>query len=109
MNVSLDRYITLQVRTSSKDASGGATRTWADDATVNAQKVSLSSRTGRTAMAMRDQVDIVLRVRYNSAITTHCRFVYEGKTYDIVGAYEDDEGRRQFTILLGRFTEGQPT
>lgn len=100
----LDRRVTVQARTSTRDAEGSAVDAFATEATIWAQKVQTTGSEARRAGSLRAETDLVLRIRYRSTLTEQHRLVFEGRTYDIVSIVE--EGRREAQVIQARFTEG---
>lgn len=96
----LDRRITIQARTTTRGASGGVVVSFADDATVWAQKVDSNGREMQAAGALRAEAELVLRIRYRSTLTTQHRIYYGGQYYDILQINE--EGRRASQLLQAR-------
>ena len=98
MNCSkLDRRIVLQLRVVSKDATGSRVETWADAATVWAEKVKQSGKESTIADADRSQDTQQFRVRFRDINSTDYRVAYRSKTYDIQGITE--EGRSEGLLL----------
>lgn len=94
----MDRRLTVQVRTYTRDAAGGRVQTWADSYGVWAELVTTKHTQGEEAGAEREIGDKSFRIRYRSDIGagTH-RVLYQLKFHDILGI--DQEGRKG-TLLL---------
>jgi SPP1 family predicted phage head-tail adaptor len=97
----MDRRLTVQARTLTKDAAGGRVETWADAFDCWGEVVTQKASEGVTADADRATDDLQFRIRYKSGITsgTH-RILYQLKFYDITGIVE--EGRRDRLLLTCR-------
>jgi len=97
----MDRRLTVQVRTMTKDGAGGRTESWADAFKCWGQVVTMTSAEAITAEADRETVTRQFRIRYKSGITpgTH-RILYQLKFYNIEGI--EEEGRRDSMLLTCR-------
>lgn len=97
----MDRRLTVQVRTFSKDVTGGRVESWADAFQCWAEVIRQSNSEGVTADADRASDERQFRIRYKSGITsgTH-RILFQLKFYDITGIVE--EGRKEALILTCR-------
>ena len=87
----LNRRLTVQVRTYTRDATGGVTEAWADAYSVWAEMLSHAQEEKLVSDADRS-IDIKhFRIRYKSGLAagTH-RILYKLKFYDIEGI--TDEG-----------------
>ena len=97
----MDRRITVQVRTYSRDATGGRVESWADSFDCWAELVSTKSAEKITAGADRAIGDKTFRIRYKAGLAsgTH-RVLYQLKFHDILGI--DEEGRSNTLLLTCR-------
>lgn len=97
----MDRRITVQVRTLSKDAAGGRTETWADSFKCWAELVKHTAAEGITADADRSTDERQFRIRYRTGLAsgTH-RILYQLKFYDITAI--EEEGRQDRLLLTCR-------
>ena len=97
----MDRRITVQARTLTKDAAGGKQETWADSFDCWAEVVTQKAAEGVAADADRATDERQFRIRYRSAIAsgTH-RILYQRKFYDITGITE--EGRQDRILITCR-------
>ncbi len=104
----LDRRVVIQSRTESRDDEGSAVVTFAEEATIWAQKVELNSREARSAGSLRAGTTLLLRIRYRASLTAQHRLYFEGKYYDVNGDPIEDTslGRREAMLVQGRYTEG---
>jgi len=100
----LDRRLVIQTKTTTRGAAGGPVETWANSATVWAEKVSTTSSEARRALATRAEATLVLRIRYLSSLTARNRLYFEGQYWDIVGD-PIEEGRRDTMLVTARTVE----
>jgi SPP1 family predicted phage head-tail adaptor len=100
----MDRRITIQARTLTKDAAGGRVETWADSFLCWAELVKTSQTETVTADADRNIEIRQFRIRYKSGLAsgTH-RILYQLRFYDITGI--DEEGRQDRLLLTCRATQ----
>ena len=106
----LDRRLTMQARTLTKDSDGAPVESWADAGTIFAQALRTTGTELETAGAPRSRQARRFRVRYRAALeaTAAQRFVFEGRVYELAAAYEDTtQARRAYHIIEGLYTEGQ--
>ena len=94
----MNRRLTVQVRTMTKDGAGARTETWADAFKVWAQPVKQSAREAIVSDAERTSDTRQFRIRHHSTITagTH-RILYQLRFYDITAV--DEEGIRDKMML----------
>jgi SPP1 family predicted phage head-tail adaptor len=100
----LDRKITIQVKTVTRDAEGGPVETWADEATRYAQKIDQGGREFRSAGVVNSEVTTLFRMRYYGGLTAQHRIVYSGVTYEIVSVNEG-AGRLDETLVQAKATK----
>lgn len=97
----LDRRLTLQTLTTTRGAEGGIVETWADLATVWAERLEETSREYRAAGARHTDISRVFRIRHRAGLGSGAnRVVYESQEYDLIGVRE--EGRKEGLILSCR-------
>lgn len=94
---SLNRRLTLQSRTLSKDAVGGRVESWADVAQIWAEQLTQTQRENIVADAERNQDTRRFRIRYRSITTEGHRLVYQGRKYDLIGI--EETGIKDFLIV----------
>lgn len=85
----LDRVVTIQQYTPSRDAAGGEIKSWADVATVRAEKRDLSGR--ELVQANREDLSETFTtwiIRYRSDVTPKMRLVDGTTNYDILNLSE---------------------
>ena len=97
----LNRRLTVQARTYTRDATGGVSEAWADDYDIWAEMISQAQEEKLVAEADRSVDTKHFRIRYKSGLSsgTH-RILYQLKFYDIEGI--TDEGIRNTQILKCR-------
>lgn len=100
----MDRRITIQVRTLTKDAAGGRVETWADSFDGWAEAVAVKQSEGVTADADRNIEERQFRMRYRTGLAsgTH-RILYQLRFYDITSIVE--EGRQNAILITCRATQ----
>ena len=101
----LDRRITIQSRTLTKDATGGRVETWADSAEVWAQRMPVSASESTLADAERPETRVRFRIRHMTLDATTNRIVYGGAAHEIIGIQEDG-GRQSFLMVETRTIGG---
>jgi len=95
----LDRKVTLQKPSTSKDKYGEEQYTWSDYRTVWADIKEQSGREMFEAGQLAE-VEILFRIRYLSEITPKWRIQYDGKDFDI--SHIRELGRRDGLEIAGR-------
>lgn len=94
----LDRRVTIQQRTLTKDNTGTRVETWEDIAEVWAEYVTHRGTVAPVADAERGQDSQQWRIRWRTLTpATNYRIIYGGSTYDIESVTQ--EGRKN-TLLL---------
>lgn len=78
----LDRTITIQRRTETKDGPRVVTA-WTNLATVRAEIVQQSANEFLTGFGEAENGTMIFRMRYLAGITTADRVVYEGRAHDL--------------------------
>jgi SPP1 family predicted phage head-tail adaptor len=100
----LNRRIVIQVRTLTKDSTGGRIQTWTDSATVWAEIVLQRGTSSIIADAERIQDTRQFRIRHRAIAAETNRILYQSKFYDITGITE--EGIKNTMILDTVATKG---
>ena len=97
----LDRRITVQVRTLTKDAVGGRVETWVDSFSCWAEAVRVRQTEATVADADRATEERQFRIRHRAGLAsgTH-RVFYQLRFYDITGI--DEEGRQESLLITAR-------
>lgn len=95
----MDRRIVIQRRTVTRDALGGVTETWANEARVWAEIPRQTGNEATIADADRGQETRQFRIRHRAVIAadTH-RISYQSKIYDI--RHIAEENGRQNRLLI---------
>jgi SPP1 family predicted phage head-tail adaptor len=101
----LDRRVTIQSRTLTKDETGGRVETWATSAEVWAERMPMSAGENLLADAERVENRIRWRIRHMTVSPTTNRLVYQGTAHEILGIQED-AGRQRFLLLETRTIGG---
>lgn len=101
----LDRRVSLQSVTVSRDAYGAAIETWASFSTVWASLEPLSGGETFASENILTQSTHIIEMRYRSDLTTEDRLVYNDWVYDI--RYVAEIGRREGLRVLARWTGEQ--
>lgn len=96
----LDRKITLERFTFTTDeGSGEQVKTWSSLGDVWANKKDTSDSERVRSAEVAAEISTRFTIRYDSAwsdVGPLDRLVYEGRTFDIVGTKETEDGRRRF-------------
>ena len=100
----LRHQIVIQQTTTTKGAAGGKIETTSTFATVRASKAHQSSREFFTAQKRNSETTDLFIIRYLSGVTTKMRVVFDGHTYDIIGAPDPDGRRRETHIMCKEVT-----
>jgi len=95
----MDRQVTLQARTTTRNAQGEDVATYADLATVWAEKIDLRGREFFAAQQSRAEVTTRWRIRYRDDLRAVDRLVHQDVVYDVV-APPAEVGRRQGLELV---------
>lgn len=95
----MDRQVTLQARTTTRNAQGEDVATYADLATVWAEKIDLRGREFFAAQQSRAEVTTRWRIRYREDLRAVDRLVHQDVAYDVV-APPAEVGRRQGLELV---------
>jgi SPP1 family predicted phage head-tail adaptor len=90
----LDRRITLQRQTPSRDSVGGVVETWTDVATVWASVRSLSGKESAIAQQVQSQASLVVGIRWRNDISNAMRVQLEdGRSAQIT--WQQEIGRKE--------------
>lgn len=105
MNIGkLDRRVTLQARTMTRDETGARIESWETVSEIWAEYVANKGSEGPASDADRWQDSQQFRIRYRAGMTsTQYRLIHNGKTYNIIGITE--EGRKTSLLLDCRALE----
>lgn len=105
----LDRRITIEKRTLTKDTAGGIVETWAEEFKLWAERIDKTGRESVVANADRADAAIDWRIRFTPLLrgldgSSGYRVNYNGLRYNITHVAE--EGRRDGMLLKTLSTEG---
>lgn len=89
----LDRLITIEQVSETRDAVGGIIKTWTTWKEVWASKLDVAGREYFDAQAVQAEVTTTFRIRYVAGLSPKMRISYAGETYDIESVAEF--GRRE--------------
>ena len=96
----LDRRITLQTLTISRDSYGAAIESWSTLDTVWAGVLPLKGEEYFAAAQIVAEEQLKFRIRHRTDLTEKVRVLYESQAYDVQHIAEI--GRRQGLELLGK-------
>lgn len=92
----LDKRVTLQSKSSTRNSFGEQVDGWADLATVWAGKKLLTMKDVARAQGQSNQAEIKFLVRHRSDVTTAMRLTYKGEAYLITELEETLDGTGLF-------------
>lgn len=97
----LDQRITLAAKSVVRDAHGGETITWVDQATVWAEAKPLTGREYFAASQEQSEISVRFRLRYRAdlAITPAWRITWGGIAYDILDVINVRGARRELELM----------
>jgi SPP1 family predicted phage head-tail adaptor len=95
----INQRITIQTNTPTRGTDGASLDSWADTATVWAQKVNQGSREFEAAHKVNSETTDLFIIRYRSGITTKNRVKYGTRLYNIIGAPDPDGGQVKLQLL----------
>ena len=84
----MDRRVTIQERTLTRNAYGEQVETWANVATVWGEKADLKGREFLAAAQLSADISTRFRLRYRAGVTVQHRLVCEELTYNIIQVAE---------------------
>ena len=84
----LDRFVTIEDPTVTQDDFGGEVTTWAEFATVWAQRVDMKARERFNSDQTQAIEMTTWRIRYLDGVQPDMRIVYFSKVYSIIGLAE---------------------
>lgn len=97
----LDRRVTLQQRSGSKDAFGQQLTTWSDMATVWANIRPTNGREILTAGAIAAEVSHIVTIRYRPGIAPSMRLLYGSQVFNIVAVVEPELAHVSLELYCG--------
>jgi SPP1 family predicted phage head-tail adaptor len=93
----LDRRVTIETATKTKDSYGGIVVSWASLGTYWANVRPMVARERFISGAIRENNVSVFTIRYRTGFDVEARISYDGKLYRIIGIAE--RGRREWTEI----------
>lgn len=98
----LNRRITLQHLTKTKDEIGNEIKVWTDLVTLGANRKPLSGREWFGAVAVNAEKMVKYRIRYRRGIVPSMRLIdrQDGMTYEIKAVLDDYYGDRTQTHIM---------
>jgi SPP1 family predicted phage head-tail adaptor len=104
----LDRRLTIQAFTTTRDPeSNEEIQTWADLATVWANRRDVSAREFFAAGARNTEQVSLFTIRWRPGLTSTLRVIQDGQTFGITGVSEI--GRRQYLALQAKAVNSNAT
>ena len=95
----------FQSRTTTTDSEGSVIVTYADAYTRWVEKLEVSGSEARRAGAVRAEVTLALKMRYQSGIVTEqSRVYFEGRYYDVVSVEPNQHVGEM--LVQAKYTEG---
>lgn len=98
----LRRRITLQTRSSTRDAAGEPAHTWTDTVTTWADIQPLSGRELELAQAISNEVSHQVTIRYRPGVTAAMRVVYQGNYFNILTVMDVDMQHKQLQMMCSQ-------
>lgn len=96
----LDRYVTIEQKTKTRDAYGAEIETWTTFAQVWASKRDIRGREYFAAQQVNAETDTVWRIRWIAGVKAEMRINWNGTLYDIQDIAEI--GRREGLEIMAR-------
>lgn len=94
----LNRLITIQSKTVTKDTFGQDIETWGDNFQIWASVTTTGGGEFYAAQKLNSEISILFKVRYTSSITVLDRIIYDNKTYGILYLNNIDGMRKELQI-----------
>lgn len=98
----LNRRITIQQKTITRDAEGFPVEQWVDYATPWAGQKALSGREFFAAAAVNAENTVRYEIRYRTDIRPDMRIVDKGQIYNITACIDDPYGNRTRSHLMAK-------
>lgn len=95
----LRSQIVLQTNTPTRDTNGAEIASWADTYTVRARKAHKNSREFVAAHKVNSETTDLFVIRYRTGIINTMRVKFGLKYYNIIGANDSDDHKREIHIL----------
>lgn len=94
----LRHRVELQAASTTRDRVGGLVTTWATLATVWAKVEPMSARESWWRQQMNAAAAWKISLRYRADLTTKHRIVYDGRTFEVRGVTDPDQGKRYLEL-----------
>lgn len=91
--------VTLQSKSVSRDAYGGETITWTDEARVWANVHPLRGREYLAARQAQERLDMRVYIRYRSGVRPDWRLLWRGVTYQVTAVVDVDAKKRELELM----------
>lgn len=91
--------ISIQVRSTARDAVGEPSNIWNDFANVRAALVTTPGKEIWASAQREGRVPVLFRIRYLEGVTPAMRVVFGGKVHNILSAIDPDNGRKLEMVL----------
>jgi SPP1 family predicted phage head-tail adaptor len=102
----LRHRITLQQKTTTRDAEGNVRETWADVATVWAAFEPIRGREYFQAASVNAENTVRFRIRYRQGVTPTMRVVYGGRVFDIKSVIDVNERHLEIELMCQEWASG---
>jgi SPP1 family predicted phage head-tail adaptor len=96
----LNRLVTIQRKSGTKDGLGQSASTWIDFALVWANIRYLNGKEYMAGQVEVSKAIASVRIRYREDITAAMRVLYRGATFDIAAVLPDTEGREYVDLAV---------
>lgn len=97
----LNRLITLQKRSITRDSIGNGVETWADHSTRWAEVITTGGSEFYAAQRLNVETTALFKIRYTTAINTLMRIKFGERLFDILSVVDPD-GRRVFLNISAK-------
>lgn len=95
----LKHLVTFQAKSATPDAFGQVPTTWVDVATARAEVMPLRGREFFAAAQVQQENGIKILMRYNPAITTTMRVLWDGQPHDVTGVVRLQGGTAWMEVM----------
>ena len=84
----MDRRITIEADTGTRNEYGEVVQDWTELATVWAAVKQQSAREGFESAGQVSEVEAAFTIRYRSDVDSGCRVLFDGRYFDVTGVRE---------------------
>ena len=97
----LNKQVTIQHPTVTRDSVGGLTTTWVDEDTVWAKirPQQMGSREYYTADQMQEKLLLEVTIRHRWGLTTKKRLAYGTRTFEIISVFDPEEKHQRLVLM----------